>query len=189
MERFLFKTPKKIDYEFVKLGVGTYDLVSLYGHVQDISLSLYRIGKYEVAVVQYVQYLNALNVGDDGLHKVKQMLGDSFGDIEFFKACFRAKKGYELEPIVQVTYYVAQAYCKWLGANLPTNAQWEFAARGGTNTKSIDYNQAEIQYQYAWHSGNSNNKMHTVGLKMTNELGIYDMIGNVSEWCQDWLWR
>ncbi len=68
---------------------------------------------------------------------------------------------------------------------LPTDAEWEFAARGGNNSKGYKYSGSDNINDVAWYNGNSNNKLHEVGLKAPNELGIYDMTGNVNEWCQD----
>ena len=69
---------------------------------------------------------------------------------------------------------------------LPTEAEWEFAARGGNNSKHFKYSGSNNINDVAWYDGNSGSKTHPVGTKAPNELGIYDMTGNVWEWCEDW---
>jgi len=73
------------------------------------------------------------------------------------------------------------------GYRLPTEAQWEYAAKGGDGSPgNFTFSGSNIHSDVAWYHGNSGEKTHEVGLKAPNNLGIYDMIGNVSEWCWDW---
>lgn len=69
---------------------------------------------------------------------------------------------------------------------LPTEAEWEYAARGGKKSEGYKYSGSNFIEQVAWYEGNSGLKTHPVGSKQPNELGIYDMSGNVWEWCYDW---
>ena len=69
---------------------------------------------------------------------------------------------------------------------LPTEAEWEYAARGGKKSRGYQYSGSSNISDVAWYDGNSGDKTHPVGTKQANELGIYDMTGNVLEWCQDW---
>jgi len=69
---------------------------------------------------------------------------------------------------------------------LPTEAEWEYAAQGGPFSTGTPYSGGEVIDDVAWYNGNSSNQTREVGKKAPNELGIYDMSGNIDEWCADW---
>jgi formylglycine-generating enzyme required for sulfatase activity len=88
-------------------------------------------------------------------------------------------------PVEQVTWYDANAYAQKVGKRLPTEAEWEYAARGGNKSKGYTYSGSNTIGSVAWYNGNSSSKTHPVAQKQPNELGLYDMSGNVWEWCSD----
>ena len=94
-------------------------------------------------------------------------------------------------PVENVSWDDCQSFVKELskltGATfrLPTEAEWEYAARGGNKSKGYEYCGGYVIDYLAWYSSNSDRETHEVGGKIANELGLYDMAGNVYEWCQN----
>ena len=95
-------------------------------------------------------------------------------------------------PVETVSWEECQNFIRKLNAltgknfRLPTEAEWEYAARGGSNSRGFKYSGSNTLSNVAWYDDNSADKTHPVATKASNELGIYDMSGNVWEWCSDW---
>ena len=95
-------------------------------------------------------------------------------------------------PVEEVSWEDCQTFIRKLNAltgktfRLPTEAEWEYAARGGNKSRGYKYSGSNTLSNVAWYDDNSADKTHPVATKASNELGIYDMTGNVWEWCSDW---
>ena len=96
------------------------------------------------------------------------------------------------KPVEQVSWYDCQKFISKLNSatgknfRLPTEAEWEFAARGGNNSRHYRYGGSDILDDVVWYEDNCGDTTHDVAMKQPNELGLYDMGGNVLEWCFDW---
>jgi len=181
---------------------GTFQMGSESGNsnekpVHTVTLSDFQISKYEITNAQYCAFLNAVDADPDGSYQdtLRIDINSSYCQISYSSNQFIAKSGKENYPVIMVNWYGARAFCEWVGGRLPTEAEWEYAARGGNQSNGYTYSGSNTADEVAWCYNNSQNPAnnlldgrgtHVVGQKLPNELGLYDMSGNVYEWCNDW---
>jgi len=106
----------------------------------------------------------------------QQVMGKNYS---YFKGCPDC-------PVEKVTWFEAKEYCGKVGKRLPTEWEWEKAAKAGTTTTYYWGESESMMGDYAWYESNSGSKTHPVGQKKPNNYGLYDMAGNVWEWTADW---
>ncbi|HMQ59209.1 MAG TPA: formylglycine-generating enzyme family protein [Flavilitoribacter sp.] len=141
-----------------------------------VKLSPYYIGKYPVTQRLWEAVMGDNPSGFKGDRRPVENV--SWNDADEFIKKLNAKN--------EVLDWSATQKLTGHAFRLPTEAQWEFAARGGKYSQQYKYAGSDKLRQVGWYDANSHNETKEVGLLLPNELGIYDMSGNVWEWCRDW---
>ena len=160
---------------FVRIPAGEFDMGAATSKwdgerpVHRVGISKpFLLGKYSVTNREYQRFLEA----NSGSKPTGYWSNSQFNDPQ--------------QPVVGVSWEDAQVFCQWAGCRLPTEAEWEYACRAG-NPGAYCFGDAESELEhYAWYDKNSGGKTQPVGQKKPNQWGLYDMHGNVLEWCQDW---
>lgn len=191
--------------EMVKINGGTFEMGQHSEHATDMSpahdvtLSDFYMAKYEVSVELFKKFIDATAYKTDAdKYGGSYLWGRGYWELSKNVNWKCDTKGHPLDetdydlPVIHISYNDALAFCSWLkqktGENfrLPTEAEWEYAASGGEDNNGYLYSGSDELDEVAWYFQNSYEEgTQVVGLKTPNELGLYDMSGNVSEWCND----
>ena len=167
------------------------------GHA--VILNSFYFGSYEVTMGEFKKFIDATGYKTDAEQpdsvRLKHGLpprGINNGTWKMYTNGKPVPPADSLKPVGNVSWNDAVEYCKWLSLNtgkafrLPTEAEWEYAAKGGVKSKGYKYVGGNNLDEVAWYYGNSDRKAHNIGQRMANELNIYDLAGNNREWCADW---
>ena len=186
------KPPKMVKVEGGSFMMGSNQIDNDEKPAHKVSLDDFYIGKYEVTFSEFVRFMRATGyVVESGLPDSVR-LKKGYAPRNYVEPLQEVKASDSMKPVGNINWFDAQAYIKWLntetGKNyrLPTEAEWEYAARGGNKSKGYYYVGGDNLEKTAWYLDNAQSRRRTVGGKMPNELGIYDMAGNTREWCSDW---
>jgi formylglycine-generating enzyme required for sulfatase activity len=133
----------------------------------EVEIASFYLARTPVTVAQYGKYLAA----HPDAPKPKYWGDRQFNQLD--------------QPVVGVSWQDAEAYCKWAGLVLPTEAQWEYACRAGTTTRYSSGDSEADLARVGWYDENSGRRLHAVAEKEPNPFGLFDMHGNVFEWCGD----
>ena len=167
--------------------------------LHNVTLTSYFIGKYEVTFSEFSTFIKATGYKTDAEQPDTIRLKHGLPPRGIKNGCWNTYSNGKpvlpndsMVPVGNISWHDAAEYCKWLSKttgkkfHLPSEAEWEFAARGGMKSKNYTYSGGNNIDEVAWYLGNSERRSHTIGKKMANELDIYDMTGNMREWCSDW---
>ena len=159
--------------------------------VHDVTLDAFSIGRYPVTVADYMRFVLATK----GNYPEWLEEGSKY-HIETGTDDYYRRVGMSLDnlkhPVVGISWGNAVAYCEWLSEqtgwrySLPSEAEWEYACRAGSDTRYCFGDNERQLDEYAWYSGNAGRKTHPIGEKLPNQWQLFDMHGNVWEWMRDW---
>jgi formylglycine-generating enzyme required for sulfatase activity len=134
-----------------------------------VYVSAFRMDRFDVTAQEYAACVKAGRCSPPGTGKL----------------CNSGVAARAKDPVNCVSWQQAESYCESLGQRLPTEAEWEKAARGGAETRWSFGDDSPMLGSYAWYAANAGGSTHPVGMKQPNQYGLYDMAGNVWQWVWD----
>lgn len=145
-----------------------------------VGLAAFRMMQTEVTYEQVAQFLNEHDNDCDGFKCF-----NTFSHLVLNDGVYSAEPGFETHPSKATSWIAAKTFYEWAGGRLPSEAEWEYAARGRTTTEYICGVDKECMEAYAWYTANSNYSTQAVAASLPNKFGLYDVFGNVWELTQD----